>query len=117
MRTAATYTGRLRNATRKEVLAAVLLLLAGLLIRVALSSRTTITGDSLRFLSQAEDLAAGSADLIPGDPFSAVPPGYPLFIRAAGWITPGVAFLLRVQLLLSALTLLLVWLAARMNRG
>jgi hypothetical protein len=111
--TAATYTGRLRNAHRKEVLAAVLLLLAGLLIRVALSSRTTITADSLRFLRQSGDLASGAADLIPGDPFSAVPPGYPLFIRAAGWMTPGVEFLLRVQLLLSVLTLLLVWLAAR----
>jgi hypothetical protein len=107
------YTGRLRNANRKEVLAAVLLLLAGLLIRVALSSPTTITGDSLRFLAQARDLAVGSADLIPGDPFSAVPPGYPLFIRATGWITPGVAFLLGVQLLLSVLTLLFFWLAAR----
>lgn len=103
----------MRADTRKEILAAVLLLLAGFLIRVALSSQTTITGDGLRFLSQAQDLAAGSADLIPGNLFSAVPPGYPLFIRAAGWITPGVAFLLRVQFLLSVLTLLLVWLAAR----
>jgi hypothetical protein len=101
------------NANWKEVLAAVLLFLAGLLIRVALSSRATITGDSLRFLAQAKDLAAGSADLIPGDPFSAVPPGYPLFIRAADWITPGVTFLLGVQLLLSVLTLLFFWLAAR----
>ena len=98
---------------RKEILAAVLLLLAGFLIRLALSSRTAPTGDSLRFLSQAEDLAAGSAFLVPGDLFSAVPPGYPLFLRAAGWMRPGVEFLLRVQLLLSVLTLLLVWLAAR----
>ncbi len=98
---------------RKEILAAVLLLLAGFLIRLALSSRTAPTGDSLRFLSQAEDLAAGSTFLVPGDLFSAVPPGYPLFLRAAGWMRPGVEFLLRVQLLLSVLTLLLVWLAAR----
>src|SRR5271169_253447 len=109
----ATTADRPASADRKEILAAALLLLAGLLVRVALSSRTTITGDSVRFLSQAVDLAAGSEDLIPGEPLSALPPGYPLFIRAAGWITPGVEFLLRVQLLLSVLTLLFFWLAAR----
>ncbi len=110
---AATYTGRLRNADRKESLAAALLLFAGLLVRLALSSRATISGDSLRFLSQARDLASGSADLIPGDPFSAVPPGYPLFIRVVAWIVPGLEGLLHVQFLLSVLTLLFVWLAAR----
>ena len=113
MDTAARASGRPASADRKEILAAALLLLAGLLVRVALSSRAAITGDSVRFLSQAVDLAAGSADLIPGEPFSALPPGYPLFIRAVGWITPGVEFLLRVQLLLSVLTLLFFWLAAR----
>ncbi|HEX7616192.1 MAG TPA: hypothetical protein VF554_13080, partial [Thermoanaerobaculia bacterium] len=109
----AVKTGRIPRTNRKEMLAAGLLLVAGACVRLALSRRTTITGDSLRFLSQAKNLAAGSADLIRGDPFSAVPPGYPLFIRVAGWITPGVEFLLAVQLLLSVLTLLLVWLAAR----
>jgi hypothetical protein len=113
METASRAADRPASADRKEILAVALLLLAGLLVRVALSSRTTITGDSLRFLSQAADLAAGSADLIPGNPFSAVPPGYPLFIRAVGWLAPGVEFLLRVQLLLSVLTLLFFWLAAR----
>jgi hypothetical protein len=103
----------MRTDARNELLAAVLLLLAGLFIRLALSRWTPVTADSIRFLSQAGDLAAGSAYLMPGDPFSAVPPGYPLFIRAAGWITPGVPFLLRVQLVLSVLTLLFVWLAAR----
>ncbi len=103
----------MRADEKKEILAAVLLLLAGLFIRVALSRWTPVTGDSLRFLSQAGDLASGSAYLVPGDPFSAVPPGYPLFIRAAGWIVSGVPFLLRVQLVLSVLTLLFVWLAAR----
>lgn len=96
-----------------EALAAGLLLLAGALVRVALSTRTTITGDSLRFLAQARHLAAGAAALIPGDPFSVVPPGYPLFIRMVSGIAPGIEGLLRVQLLLSVLTLLLVWLAAR----
>ncbi|MFI5180949.1 MAG: hypothetical protein ACHQPI_06135 [Thermoanaerobaculia bacterium] len=103
----------MREGERKEILAAGLLLLAGLFIRVALSSRTTITGDSFRFLSQAGDLATGSAELIPRDPFSTVPPGYPLFIRTVGWIRGGLPFLLGVQLLLSVLTLLLIWLAAR----
>jgi hypothetical protein len=98
---------------RKAILAAVLLLLAGFLVRLSLSNRAAPSGDSLRFLSQAADLAAGTAYLVPGDLFSAVPPGYPLFVRAAGWIRPGVGFLLHVQLILSVLTLLLVWLAAR----
>jgi hypothetical protein len=98
---------------RKELVAAGLLLLAGTLVRLALSSRTTITGDSQRFLAQARHLAAGTASEVPGDPFSGVPPGYPLFIRAAGWIAPGIDGLLRVQFLLSVLTLLFVWLAAR----
>jgi len=113
LETSATRKERPGSAGRKEVLAAVLLLVAGLLVRVALSSRAAVTGDSLRFLSQARDLAAGTADLSPGEPFSALPPGYPLFIRAVGWITPGVETLLRVQLLLSFLTLLCVWFAAR----
>ncbi len=98
---------------RKEGVAAGLLLLTGVLVRWALSSRATITGDSLRFLAQAKHLAAGSASLVPGDPFSAVPPGYPLFIRWVGGIAPGVEGLLRVQFVLSVLTLLFVWLAAR----
>ena len=102
-----------RKADRVEALAAGLLLVAGTLVRLALSSRTTITGDSLRFLAQARHLAAGTASEIPGDPFSGVPPGYPLFIRAVGWIAPGLDGLLRAQLLLSVLTLLFVWLAAR----
>ena len=102
-----------KNANRREVLAAGLLLLAGILIRVALSRKAPPTADSIRFLSQANNLSAVKPADLPGDPFSAVPPGYPLFIRAVGWIRPGVPFLLRVQLLLSVLTLLLVWLAAR----
>ncbi len=102
-----------RNANRKEVLAAGLLLLAGVLVRLELSNRTTVTGDSLRFLAQAKHLAAGSRSLIPGDPFSAVPPGYPLFIRVVGRMAPGIEGLLRVQFLLSVLTLLFVWFAAR----
>ena len=106
---------RLRVPTddRKEGLAAALLLTAGLLVRLALSRRAPVAGDGVRFLSQARDLASGSRDLVPGDPFSAVPPGYPLFIRVVGWVAPGVESLLRVQLLLSVLTLLFVWLAAR----
>jgi 4-amino-4-deoxy-L-arabinose transferase-like glycosyltransferase len=98
---------------RLEALVAGLLFVAGALVRLALSSRTTITGDAPRFLAQARHLAAGAVGLIPGDPFSAVPPGYPLFIRIVGWIAPGIEGLLRVQLLLSVLTLLFVWLAAR----
>lgn len=98
---------------RLEVLAAGLLLVAGALVRLALSRRTTITGDSPRFLAQARHLAAGAVGLIPGDPFSAVPPGYPLFIRVVGRMAPGIEGLLRVQFLLSVLTLFFVWLAAR----
>jgi hypothetical protein len=98
---------------RLEALAAGLLLVSGALVRLALSSRTGITGDAPRFLAQARHLAAGAVGLIPGDPFSAVPPGYPLFIRIVDWIAPGIEGLLRVQLLLSVLTLLVVWLAAR----
>ena len=97
----------------REGAAAGLLLVAGVLLRLALSRRAPVTGDSTRFLSQARDLASGIADLVPGDPFSAVPPGYPLFIRIVGWGTPGVESLLRVQLLLSILTLLGVFFAAR----
>ena len=96
-----------------EGAAAGLLFVAGLLLRLALARRAPITGDSLRFLSQARDLASGSADLIPGDPFSAVPPGYPLFIRLVGWAAPGVESVLRAQLVLSVMALLGVWLAAR----
>ncbi|HUM02441.1 MAG TPA: hypothetical protein VL084_09155 [Thermoanaerobaculia bacterium] len=103
----------MRKETRNEILAAVLLLLAGFFIRLALSRWTPVTADSIRFLSQAGDLAAGTSHLIPGDPFSALPPGYPLFIRAVRWMTSSVPFLLRVQLVLSVLTLLFVWLAAR----
>lgn len=103
----------MRSHDRKEILAAALLLLAGLLFRVALSRRAPLTADSLRFLAQADDLSAGTRWVVPGDPFSVLPPGYPLFIRAMGWIRPGVPFLLNVHLLLSVGTLLLVWLAAR----
>ncbi len=113
METGARNSGPPGNGGGKEVLAGVLLLVAGLLIRLALSRRATITGDSLRFLAQARHLAAGAADLIPGDPFSAVPPGYPLFIRVVNRMAPGIESLLRVQFLLSVLALLFVWLAAR----
>src|SRR5512141_677314 len=106
-------TARPRNARRKEVVAAGLLLLAGLLFRAALSRRAPITADSVRFLAQAHDLSAAKPWVLPGDPFSVLPPGYPLFIRTLGWIRPGIPFLLNVQFLLSVVTLLLVWLAGR----
>ncbi len=106
-------TARPGNARRKEVLAAGLLLLAGLLFRAALSRRAPITADSVRFLAQAHDLSATKPWVLPGDPFSVLPPGYPLFIRTLGWIRPGIPFLLNVQFLLSVGTLLLVWLAGR----
>lgn len=103
----------MRSDARHELLAAALLLLAGLFIRVALSRWAPVTADSIRFLSQAGDLAAVSAHLVPGDPFSTLPPGYPVFIRAVRLMTTSVPFLLRVQLVLSFLTLLFAWLAAR----
>ena len=98
---------------RKELLAAALLLGAGLALRVALGTPVPPDGDSRRFLSQARHLVAGSRDLVAGDSFSTVPPGYPLFIRAAGWIRPGIPFLLGLQFVLSLATCLLAWLAAR----
>jgi hypothetical protein len=101
------------NVDRKEVLAAGLLLLAGLLFRVALSREAPLTADSDRFLAQAHDLSEVTPWVLPGDLFSVLPPGYPLFIRTLGWIRPGIPFLHGVQFLLSVGTLLLVWLAGR----
>jgi hypothetical protein len=100
-------------APGREALAAALLFAAGLGIRLALTGSVSVTGDGPRFLAQAGDLQAGAAYVIPQDPFSTLPPGYPLFIRAVGLVAGGVDFLRRVQLVLSLLTLLLVWLAAR----
>jgi hypothetical protein len=98
---------------RKEAGVAALLLAAGLLLRLSLSREAPLSVDSLRFLAQSRDLAAGVGWVLPGDPFTVLPPGYPLFIRAVAWLRPGIPFLLKVQFLLSAGTLLLVWLAAR----
>jgi len=102
-----------RSTDQKEALAAGLLLVAGILVRLALSREAPLTVDGLRFLAQARDLAAGVQWVLPGDPFTVLPPGYPLFIRAVAWLRPGIPFLLKIQFLLSAGTLLLVWLAAR----
>lgn len=103
----------MRGFDRRELVAAGLLLAAASALRLALGTPVPPDGDSRRFLSQARDLVGGSRDLVTGDPFSTVPPGYPLFIRAAGRIRPGIPFLLRLQFALSLGTCLLAWLAAR----
>jgi hypothetical protein len=102
-----------RRLDRQEAVAAGLLLVAGILFRLALSRPAPLPVDSRRFLAQSVELARGVRWILPGDPFSVLPPGYPLFIRAVGWIRPGLPFLLEVQFVLSAGTLVLVWLAAR----
>ena len=73
-------------------------------------------GDSRRFLNQSYDLVAGAGEAFRGDPFSTLPPGYPLFIRAIRGLGGGLHALLGVQFVLSVVTYGLAYLTFRRRR-
>ncbi len=84
-------------------------LVLAVLMRHVLASPSPNGGDTPRFLAQAVDLAAGARYAFAGQPATALPPGYPLFLRVVLGLGGGLSLVLVVQFLLGVASCLLLW--------